>query len=92
MNGGIPLTPAQEAFNADMARGRIAVEWSFTQTVANFSFLDVHKRMKIWGTPVGHYYHLASILTNAHNCLYGSQCARYFGVMPPTLEDYFLLL
>jgi len=37
---------------------------------------------------VGLYFPVANILTNCHTCLYHSQTGLYFGLDPPSLEDY----
>ena len=35
------------------------------------------------------YYFIATLLRNAHTCLYGGITSTYFNCQPPTLEDYF---
>lgn len=35
------------------------------------------------------HYKVAILLFNAHTCLYGSQTAEYFNMLPPNLEEYF---
>lgn len=82
------LSPAEKRFNAKMSKARIAVEWGFLKTVQKFAYLDNHKQMKLWGTPISHYYEAATLLTNFHSCLYGNQTAKYFGVEPPSLDEY----
>jgi hypothetical protein len=38
---------------------------------------------------VSRYYVTATIMRNAHVCLYGGISSEYFGCEPPTLESYF---
>jgi hypothetical protein len=90
-SAGHVLSVEEEEFNSIMARFRIAVEWCFLKIVQQFGFLDLHKQMKIFNSPVGPYYRAATLFTNFHTCLYGSQTSRYFNVQPPTLEDYLLM-
>ncbi len=88
VGGGPPLTPAQELFNAAISRVRVSVEWSFMETVNRFGYLDCKKQLKIYQTPVDHYYKTAAILTNISTILYGSRVGRYFNVGSPTLSEY----
>lgn len=83
-----PLTPVQINYNRNLSRCREAVEWAFGKIVNNFSYLDQWKQQKIWLRPAGKYYKAATLLTNVHTCLYNSQTAQFFGVVPPTLAQY----
>ena len=90
--GEAQLTEAQENYNTCMAQARIAVEWGFLKVVQKWAYLDYHKQMKIWGTPVAMFYKVGSLLTNFHTCLYGSEVSTYFELDPPTLEAYLAML
>lgn len=82
------MTAPQKAFNKAMSAVRIAIEWSFGKIVNMFAYLSFWQQLKIWLVPVGHYYRLATILSNCHTCLYGSQTSAHFGLTPPALEEY----
>lgn len=85
---GEDLSHDEKEFNACMSRVRIAVEWGFNKVVQKFGYLDTYKQLKLWGTPVGPYYEVATLLTNFHTCLYGSQTSTYFQVPPPSLDEF----
>jgi nuclease HARBI1 len=84
------LQPQERAFNRSMSRVRETVEWGFAKVVANWGFVDFEKQQKILGSAcgVGQQYCVASLLTNCHTCLYGSQVSSYFNCSPPALEAY----
>jgi hypothetical protein len=33
-------------------------------------------------------YQVATILANCHTCLYGSPTSEYFGLQPPSVDEY----
>ena len=39
---------------------------------------------------VGKMYVTCALMQNAHSILYGSVTSEYFGLNPPTLEEYFI--
>jgi nuclease HARBI1 len=85
---GINLSEDDKRFNTEMSRVREAIEWAFDKIVQEFAFVDFKKNLKILLQPVATIYLVATILTNFHTCLYASQTSAYFGVIPPTLEEY----
>ncbi|CAN0295299.1 unnamed protein product [Scytosiphon promiscuus] len=89
---GANLSDAQRAYNKALSAVRITVEWQFGKVVNVFPFVDFRKLMKLDLSPIGNYYIVAALLTNAHTTLYGCQTSTYFGMMPPTLEQYFQVL
>lgn len=86
--GGSKLSPAQEHFNKSMSSVRQAVEWGFGKIAAEFAFLDYKKNQKLLLQDVPQMYRVATILSNSHTCLYGSQVTEYFGLLPPSLGEY----
>lgn len=86
---GANLTDAQKAYNTALSSVRITVEWQFGKVVNVFPFVDFRKAMKLRLNPIGNLYIVAALLTNAHTTLYGCETSTYFGMMPPTLEQYF---
>lgn len=85
---GVGLEHAERYFNLLMNSGRISVEWGFSKVGTLFSFTNYAPNLKLYLQPVALYYRTAAILTNCHNCLYGSQTSRYFDLEPPSLEEY----
>jgi hypothetical protein len=85
---GANLTRAQVQENRSMSKARECVEWGFGKIVVQFAFCDFKKNLKVFLQPVGRLYYVAAVLTNFHTCLYGSQTSTYFGLRPPSLEDY----
>ena len=87
--GGV-LTPAQQDFNTSMGTVHSSVEWIFGDIINYFKFLDFKKNLKIGLSPVGKMYVTCALMQNAHSILYGSVTSEYFGLNPPTLEEYFI--
>ena len=85
---GLHLTAEQELFNKNMSSVRQSVEWGFGKVLQLFPFPDYNKNLKLFLQPVAKYYIVATLLANAHTCLYGSQISTYFGLNPPNLEAY----
>ena len=83
------LTPMMEAYNADMSSVRVTVEWLFGNIINDFKFLDFKKNLKIGMSSVGKMYLVCALLHNAITCLYGNNTSEFFGLNPPSLEDYF---
>ena len=54
-----------------------------------FKFLDFQKNSKIGLSLVGKHNIVSALLWNALMSLYGNNTAAYFGVKPPSLEEYF---
>ena len=87
---GAVLIPAQQDFNTSMSKVRSSVEWIFGDIVNYFKFLDFKKNLKIGLSAVGKMYVTCALMQNARSILYGSVTSEYFGVNPPTLEEYFI--
>lgn len=86
---GINLRDYQKEYNTQFSTLRISVEWGFAKLNNIFSFVDYASNLKVFLQPVTRYYLVAALFTNAHTCCYGSQVSEYFGVRPPTLQEYF---
>ncbi|CAN7943582.1 unnamed protein product [Ixodes hexagonus] len=85
---GARLSAAEVNFNKRMSSVRQAVEWGFGKVASSFAFVDFKKNQKIMLQQVPEMYQAATLLTNCHTCLYGSQTSMYFQLSPPTLEEY----
>lgn len=79
----------QGRWNTRMSKVREAVEWAFGEVVQYFAFLDFEKNQKVLLQPVGIYYLVAILFTNAHTIFHGNKTSAYFNCAPPTLEEYF---
>jgi hypothetical protein len=78
-----------EAMNQAMASSRIAVEWAFGDIVAKWASLDMKRTQQLLSNrKIGQVYLVAGLLTNFMNCFKPNQGSQYFGVDPPSLEDY----
>ena len=86
---GLHLNPAQAAYNKSMSTVRTAVEWVFGDIINFFKFLDFKKNLRVCLSAVGKAYIVCTLLTNAHTCIYKSTTSSYFGIDPPSLEQYF---
>ncbi|CAM9794182.1 unnamed protein product, partial [Choristocarpus tenellus] len=86
---GANLTPARKAYNRELSRVRISVEWGFGKVVQMYPFVEFKKNLKLLLQSVGMYYLVTALLTNAHTCLYGSQIGIYFDMPSPSVEAYF---
>ena len=85
----VPLTPLMQDYNEAMSALRISVEWLFGDVINSFKFLDYKKNLKIGLSSVGKLYVVCALLRNAITCLYGNNNSEYFGMEPPSLEQYF---
>ena len=85
----LPLAPPMLEYNKSMSSVRIADEWLFGDITNSFKFLDFKKNFKIGLSSVGKMYIVSALLRNAITCLYGNETNVYFGIEPPTLEEYF---
>ncbi|KAL1477329.1 hypothetical protein MTO96_003228 [Rhipicephalus appendiculatus] len=64
---GATLTRLQALFNRHMSTVRLAVEWGFGKTVAEFAFLDFKKNQKLLLQNVGQMYRVGTILANCQH-------------------------
>lgn len=83
------MDPINKLFNQAMASARVSVENAFAKVVNLWAFVDFDKNLHLNAQPIGSYYVVAILLTNAHSCIYGNQVAKAFGVPTPSLEMYF---
>ncbi|XP_028416849.1 uncharacterized protein LOC114541060 [Dendronephthya gigantea] len=86
---GAQLTEQMKFFNKSMSATRVSVEWLFGDIVNYFKFVDFKRNLKIRLSSVGKMYLVCALLHNSHTCLYGNLTSEFFGVAPPTLQQYF---
>ena len=82
-------TVAELTWNAAMAKARIEVEHGFADVTRSWPFLNAWWKHQLFRSPVGTYYRVGVLLSNALNCLCPNQTAQTLDCEPPTLEDYF---
>lgn len=87
---GAALQPHEVYFNKSMSRVWQAVEWGFGKVVSEFAFVHFHKNQRMPRQRIGRMYRMATLLSNCHTCLYGSLMCDYFGVGPPSLDEYLM--
>ena len=85
---GANITPEQQHFNTSMCPLRQSVEWGFGDVTRTFAFLDFKKNMKLYIQPVGVLFKVTTLLVNCRTCLYENQTCIYFGLHPPTIQEY----
>ena len=85
---GANLTPPQRQYNSQMSECRIAIEWAFAEVAAKFAYVDLKKAQRLLHGSIGTFYRVAVLLTNCHTCLYANETSSYFGLKPPTLQEY----
>ncbi len=83
-------TPERQAYNTLMSNSHVSVEWGFGKVCSLFSFVNYYANQKVFLQPLGPYFTMATIFTNIHTCLYGSEVSKFFGVDPPTVEEYLM--
>ncbi|CAM9399784.1 unnamed protein product [Laminaria digitata] len=86
---GANLSDAERAYNTDLATARLGAVGQVEKIVQMFPFMDVQTNHKVMLSPIGKYYTIAALLTNAHTTCYGCPTSTHFGMAPPTLEEYF---
>jgi hypothetical protein len=78
-----------QAFNTAMSESRISVEWSYGRITNLWRMLNLKDNMKLFKSPIGVYYMVATLLTNCVTCIEGSNIITDFsGSRPPSLEQY----
>jgi len=85
---GNPITNAQVAWNQNMSKFRVSIEWSFGQQVQQFSSLEWNIRMKVLASPVVEAHLNAAFLTNLLNICLPNLTSQYYNCKPPSLEKY----
>ncbi|KAF7292133.1 DDE Tnp4 domain-containing protein [Mycena indigotica] len=79
-------TREEAACNEAMAAVRIEVEHGFGIVVTKWPFLNGWWKQRVFSSPVGRYYCVGVLLTNALNCLSPNQTSQYFACEPPSVE------
>lgn len=84
------LTQRQVEENYARPKVRIGIEWNYRTTSGLFKFCNYVENCKICaaGSNAALTYFTAMFLKNCHVCMYHSESASYFNIVPPTIEEY----
>ncbi|EJF56436.1 hypothetical protein DICSQDRAFT_150443 [Dichomitus squalens LYAD-421 SS1] len=82
-------TDAEQELNSRMSGARIEVEHGFGVVLTTWPFLYTFWKHRLYQSPIGRYYRVAVLFTNARNCFRPNQTALHFDCRPPELRDYF---
>lgn len=82
-------TEEEKMWNQAMSKPRMSVEHGFGIVVSTWPFLNAFWKLRVYQSPIGRYYRVAVLLTNAINCYRPNLIAQRFDCLPPTLEEYF---
>jgi len=82
-------TENQRKYCKSLAKIRIAVEWPFGHTLANFPYLRAKAKMKRRSN-CAKFYKVCAFLHNCYLCTgyEHRQVSTFFNCQPPTLEEY----
>ncbi|CAM9935596.1 unnamed protein product, partial [Heterosigma akashiwo] len=84
-----PLTAAQKYFNKRLASLRVVVEWGYQLVNSLWAYQNFYTTQQVFKTKPSQYYLACTLLTNCYNCIYyPNRVSTYFGLDPPTLEEY----
>ncbi|SCU79166.1 LAFA_0B01200g1_1 [Lachancea sp. 'fantastica'] len=86
---GQNLTAAEKNYNKTLAKSRVSIEWFFGAVKNNFQIFNALGKLKVGRVRFcGAYFTIAVFLTNLKHCLEGSQGSKYFGIDPPSFEEF----
>jgi hypothetical protein len=84
-----PLQAWMHVQNGLMARIRVQVEWAFERIVVMCKYASFSRTQMLQQSPLAKHYTVGVLLANCRTCMYGGIDTAYFGVVPPTLDEYF---
>ena len=87
---GLHIGPAEQEFNLEMSRFRIAVEWAIGSVPTLFPRLEIKRLQRSLHSDLAAQYRVGCLLRNALSCLAGNQTAQTFNCDTPTLAAYFV--
>ena len=83
-----PQGQLEAEFNRKISSVRQCVEWGFMNILQLWAFVDFKKTRKVFLCPVAKYFAVSAPLVNCYTWLYGNDTSAYFGLKPPSLEEY----
>jgi hypothetical protein len=72
-----------------MGKVQISVEHGFGLVLQDWPYLHTFWKHKVLGNSCGLMYQVGVLLTNAHACVIPNQMSMRYGLVPPTLAEYF---
>ena len=77
-----------------MSSVRESVEWGFSYINKYWSFLNFQSGLKVFKSPIGKYYIIATFLSNLRTCYYGNQTMSFFDCANDslTIDEYLSLI
>ncbi|KLO08612.1 hypothetical protein SCHPADRAFT_798704, partial [Schizopora paradoxa] len=82
-------TEDERQWNECMGSVRVEVEHVFGIISKTWPFLNAWWKLQVYRSPVGLYYRVSVLLTNALNCFRPNHVSRSFDLRPPLVEEYF---
>jgi nuclease HARBI1 len=82
-------TEAEQEWNVVMSQARISIEHAFGLVLKEWPFLRAHWKHRVFASPLGRYYRVAVLLTNAQSCFHPNQTSNHFTCPPPSVQEYF---
>ena len=90
MNNNAFNTPAQTAENNAFSKARVTNEHDIGRVTGQWKYIDFQKGLTLGLQPLGLYYRVCALMTNALTCLDYNSTSIYFECSPPTLATYFV--
>ncbi|OAD68488.1 hypothetical protein PHYBLDRAFT_188753 [Phycomyces blakesleeanus NRRL 1555(-)] len=87
---GVSLSDLDKKINKSMSKVRVAIEWEFGEVQKYFKYSKYKYAMKTGETSPATVYMLSAVFKNMIHCTgrNRSPTSSYFGLEPPTLEEY----
>jgi hypothetical protein len=82
-------TPAQDLSNTRWSPMRVSNETGIGLVNSTWKYCDYYKVLNTTLQPLGIFYRVCNILTNAITCLDENNVGKMFDCTPPLLEEYF---
>lgn len=82
-------TVEEQEWNYIMSQARISVEHAFGIVLKEWPFIQAHWKHRLYSSPLGLYYRIAVLLTNAQCCFHPNQTSQHFACPPPFIQEYF---
>jgi hypothetical protein len=75
-------TAEEKEWNNIMSKARISVEHAFGLVLQEWPFIRAYWKHRLYASPLGRYYRVAVLLTNARSCFHPNQTAQHFACPP----------
>jgi len=71
-----------------LASVREPIEWEYKDLKVLWKYCDYKKALQLRKQPLAKIFFVCMLLRNAHCCMNGSQCSVFFGMPPPSFEEW----